>query len=154
MRLILGAALCISTALPAGCTSNGDVFTPEVAGEGATYVLRSTGGTPVPAVWVSNQSVTVTVVADTIRLTSDGRGERVLVEEYNEGTAGGPIRRREAGDLDYTRGGDRIEITLPCPELGLCVAPPHLVGRVTAAGLIFEQALNYRTPLRYDRVNR
>jgi hypothetical protein len=157
MRPIFYAALCISTVLPAGCPSNGDLLTPEVAGAGTAYVLRSAGGTPIPAVWISNQSVTVTVVADTIRLRSDGRGDRVLLEEYRDvapGGRGGPARRREAGGFDYVRRGDRIEITLPCPDLGLCVASPHFIGQVTLHGLTFDRALNYRTPLRYDRVGR
>ncbi len=77
------------------------------------------------------------------------------MEEYESAPAA-PRRRREAGSFDYVRQGDRIEISLPCDDqvLALCVAPPHFVGSVTADGLVFDQALSYRTPLRYQRVGR
>lgn len=141
--------------VPLGC-GHGEQLSPDPGAPAvpALYVLRSAGGAAIPAVWISNESVTVTVVADTIRLRADGRGDRVLVEEYREATPFAPPTRREAGTFDYTRRGDRIEISLRCPDLALCVAPPHFVGRVTADGLVFDRALNYRTPLRYERVSR
>ncbi len=140
---------------PAGCRHgeplNPDLGAPRVP---ATYVLRSAGGAAVPVVWISNESVTITVVADTMRLREGGQGRRVLVEEYREETPPAPRMHREAGRFDYTRRGDRIEISLPCADMASCVAPPHFVGRITPDGLVFEQALNYRVPLRYERVSR
>jgi hypothetical protein len=155
MRLTLGAAAgCIPVAVMA-CASAGDLLIPDHAlAAGGAYVLRSAGGEPVPAVWISNESVTVTVLADTIRIGTDGRGDRVLVEEYRESGSGGPVRLRQSGGFTVVRRDARIEITLPCPDLGLCVAPPHLVGQITPGGLVFDEALNYITPLRYDRVGR
>ncbi len=151
--IALGAALA---AAAAGCASNGEPLTPDtgVPAGGAVYVLRTVAGAAVPAVWIWNAGVTVTVLADTLRLRAQGRGERVLVEEYLEATPALSSRRREAGALEYARWSDRIEISLPCNDqiLALCIAPPHFVGRVTADALVFEQALSYATPLRYERV--
>ncbi|MGH7631933.1 MAG: hypothetical protein ACREOF_21570 [Gemmatimonadales bacterium] len=152
--LALGAAFGALGGGAGAC--NGEQLRPDpgLTGAGAGYVLRSAGDALVPAVWISNESVTVTVVADTIRLREGGRGDRVLVEKYQEETPMAPRTRREAGGFDYVRRGDRIEITLPCADMASCVAPPHFVGRITPDGLVFERALNYRTPLRYERVGR
>jgi hypothetical protein len=147
----LAVPLCI---LLTGCTGPNDPLTPDagVGGAGTTYVLRSAAGRPIPAVWIRNPSVSVTVLADTIRLRGQGRGSRVLVEEYLEEVPGTPVKRNEAIEFEYVRQGDRIEISFPCPGLALCVAPPHFVGRVTNHGLVFDHALSYAVPLGYERV--
>ena len=79
-------SLFILLGVAVGCASNGDPLTPDggLAGTGAVYVLRSVAGATLPAVWISNESVTVTVRADTIRLFSGGRGGRIVVAEYEE----------------------------------------------------------------------
>ena len=150
----IGAVALIG--ITGGCASSGEQLTPEagVGGVGAVYALRMAAGATVPAVWLSNEYVTITVVADTIRLRKRGEGKRVLVERYQESTQSAARTRREAGTFAYERRGDRIAISLPCPDLALCVAPPHFVGRFTEDGIIFDQAINYRTPLRYERVSR
>jgi hypothetical protein len=139
----------------AACASNGDPLTPDggVVGAGVVYVLRSVAGAPLPAVWIRSESVTITVRADTIRLFSGGRGGRIVVAEYDEAVPSDPRVRRETADLEFARTGDRIELSFACPDLALCVAPPHFLGRVTPEGLVFDHALNYRTPLRYQRVH-
>jgi len=137
-----------------GCAAGGEPLTPD-AGMSVVYVLRSVGDAAVPTVWLSNESVSIVVLADTIRLGAGGRGERVLVERYEErAPPQAPATRREAGPFDYVRRGDQIEITLPCPDMALCAAPPHFVGRVATKGLVLHRALNYGTPLRYERVTR
>ncbi len=113
MRYLAPAALVLACTLGTGCASSSEPLTPDagVTRDGAVYVLRTAGGAGLPAVWISNEGVTITVLAETIRLREGGRGDRTL-------------------------------------------APPHFVGRVTANGLVFDQALSYRTPLRYERVSR
>lgn len=72
-------------AVALACASDGDPLMPEpVAGNGAVYVLRSVDGEPLPTVWVSNESVAITVRADTIRLRDGNMGDRVVVQEYQE----------------------------------------------------------------------
>ena len=153
-RWARSVSLFILLGVAVGCASNGDPLTPDggLAGTGAVYVLRSVAGATLPAVWISNESVTVTVRADTIRLFSGGRGGRIVVAEYEEAVPSAPRVRRETADLDFARRGDRIELAFVCPDLALCVAPPHFLGRVTPEGLVFDHALTYRTPLRYERV--
>jgi hypothetical protein len=76
------------------------------------------------------------------------------VQRYREASGPEPFVRREESALTYVGSGDRIEITLVCPDLALCVAPPHFVGSASAEGLFFATALNYATPLQYERVRR
>jgi hypothetical protein len=137
-----------------GCAAGGEPLTPDAGMSGVVYVLRSVGDAAVPTLWISNESVSIVVLADTIRLGAGGRGERALVERYEEQAPLAPATRREAGPFDYVRRGDQIEITLPCPDLAICMAPPHFVGRVATQGLVVDRALNYRTPIRYERVTR
>lgn len=149
-------AVSVLVLLASAACGHAEQLNPDVgpADLAAVYVLRSAGDAPVPAVWISNPSVTITVLADTIRLREGGQGERALVERYREDTPFAPGVRREGTDFEYERREDRIAISLPCPDLASCVAPPHFVGRISNDGLVFDRALNYRTPLRYERVNR
>ena len=151
-RIVTAGALPVM----AGCGSSGEQLTPDIHGvlAGNRYVLRSAAGDPLPTVWIENESVVVEVLADTISLGDRGRGRRMVVQRYREHSASTPTVARELVELSYTRRDDRIEIALACPDLALCVAPPHFVGGVTADGLVFGAALNYATPLRYERVRR
>jgi hypothetical protein len=117
-------------------------------------MLRSVGGEPLPMVWISNESVAITVRADPIRMRDGSTGDRVVVQEYQEALPSAPAVRRETADFEFVQRVDRIELSFVCPGLALCVAPPHFVGRVTADGIVFDEALNYRVPLCYERVNR
>ena len=78
----------------------------------------------------------------------------MTVQRYREASGPEPFVRREESALTFVRSGDRIEIALVCPDLALCVAPPHFVGRASADGLFFATALNYAAPLQYERVRR
>jgi hypothetical protein len=140
---------------PAGCR-HGEPLNPDPGAPqwSTAYVLRSAGGAAVPAVWISNESVTITVVADTIRLREGGQGHRVLVEEYREGTPAAPRQRREAGRFDYARRADRIEISLPCADIASCVAPPHSSGGSRRMGSSSSRRSTIASPLRYERVSR
>ena len=159
MGHIHAAARTIAAALLAAapaCASTGEPLTPDadVASAEGTYVLRTAAGAGLPAVWIVNESVRVTVLADTFTLRERGQGRRVSVERYRQGSEQEETVLRAETELTYSRRGDRIEITPRCPDLALCVAPPHFVGRMTAGGLVFDAALNYATPLRYARVSR
>ena len=138
------------------CAGGGEQLTPDAdlpPADGA-YVLRTVAATAPPTVWISNESVSVTILADTLILDDRGQGRRVTVQRYREASGPEPFVRREESALTYVRRGDRIEIGLACPDLALCVAPPHFVGRVTSDGVLFTTALNYAVPLRYERGSR
>jgi hypothetical protein len=138
------------------CTGGGDHLTPDadLSPADGVYVLRTVAATAPPTVWISNETVSITVLADTLLLGDRGRGRRITVQRYREASGPEPFIRREESALTYVRSGDRIEIALACPGLALCVAPPHFVGRAVADGLFFTAALNYATPLQYERVRR
>jgi hypothetical protein len=138
------------------CAGGGEQLTPDADPTlaGGTYVLRAVAATAPPTVWISNESVSITILADTFMLRDRGQGRRIAVQRYREASGPESSVRREESALTYARRGDRIEIGLACPDLALCVAPPHFVGRVTSDGLLFTTALNYAVPLRYERVSR
>ena len=150
------AVVSILTVLGAvpGCAGNGDPLTPNpgVAGSPAVYVLRSVAGHAPPVVWVTNESVTITVQADTIRFFGGGLGGRVVIQRYDEAGQSEPTVRRETAEFEVLQRADRVELSFVCPDLAQCLAAPHFTGRVTANELIFDQALNYLVPLRYERV--
>lgn len=138
------------------CAGGGEQLTPDAdlpPADGA-YVLRTVAATAPPTVWISNETVSITVLADTLLLGDRGQGRRITVQRYREASGPEPFVRREESALTYVRSGDRIEIALACPGLALCVAPPHFVGRAVGDGLFFTAALNYATPLQYERVRR
>ncbi|HEU5169309.1 MAG TPA: hypothetical protein VFU46_02160 [Gemmatimonadales bacterium] len=149
-------------ALAAGVLAcgGGGPFTPDLGdprtGETAVFVLRTVAGEPLPAAWIANEDVTITVRADTIRLRSDGTGTRVVVEHVAEQNQPVAPERSVQASLEYRMSGERIEIDLTCDDviLQLCVAPPHLLGVRTRDALELDHALNYRVPLRYERVGR
>ena len=151
-RSIANAAVTVLLA----CAGGGEQLTPDadLVLTGGTYVLRTVAATAPPTVWISNESVSITILADTLTLDDRGQGRRVTVQRYREASGPEPFVRREESALTYVRRGDRIEIELACPDLALCVAPPHFVGRVTSDGVLFTTALNYAVPLRYERVSR
>jgi hypothetical protein len=103
--------------------------------------------------------VALRFVADTLRLNPDGSGAQVVVVRRT--TPSEPdqpeVEEREVSRLHYAVSGDRIEISFVCPDppgaLMSCVAPPHYTGTLTAAGVRFDHALAYRTPLVFERIS-
>jgi hypothetical protein len=122
---------------------------------GAVYVLRSVAGQPLPAPLLATEYATLTAVADTIRLGDNGAGKQVVVQRARDAgqPAPGELYRVEE-PFTYEVIGTRIAISLECNDVIIrqCVAPPHYTGTVTSGTMVLETALQYRTPLRYERV--
>lgn len=139
------------------CACAGD---PSVTGlrelrgtEITTWVLRSVQGQPPPVVVADNDFVRKTVLADTIRLRSDGVGERRVVEHTVSIRAiptGERTYRRTHG-FTFTLQDGRFSADFGCPDDASCIAPPHLLGTVSGDALILERG-PYAGPLRYERI--
>lgn len=151
MRLV---RLAIALVPALGCSGFVDPSPgPEVAGR---YVLRTVAGAAVPAVVVAHEMVTVTLFADTIVLYRDGTGVETEVTtavspnsvrnpSYEEG-------RPVASAFRWERRGDALVVEFPCADTASCVPPPHRIGFFSATGLMLDYAIQWRTPLVYERV--
>jgi hypothetical protein len=148
---LAGVGLCL---LASSCAQGDAPTGGDQDRQGAgLYVLRSVAGYPPPV--VANEVATLVVIADTIRLGSDGTGSESGVELLVDNTLPeGGLKQGYEREFNYRRTGHRIEVEFPCPPnaLMLCIAPPHYVGTFTAGGLEFSFALYYRTPLVFERV--
>ena len=120
--------------------------------DGSVYVLHSVDGNSLPAVQYVTPELTVYVVADTLRLFSNGSGEHVAILEY-EGP--GPLEEpgaTERESLAFQRNGNEIALTLVCPDLADCLAGPHYTGTIGRdLRLTFTYALGMTVPRVYWR---
>jgi len=138
--LLLGAGLAVACTEP---LVPDDVL--------ATYALQIVAGEPLPAVAESSSSQIVRILADTLRLAADGRGERVRIveNEYPTGAAPTDSVRWESG-LSYWVVGRLIHMYV-CPWDVDCESP-NVIARPTAEGLRVEWAGGQRVPQDYLRL--
>ncbi len=148
-----GTLLAAAVALFAiGCGD--DPLAPSlVAG---TYVLQSVNGValPAPTAYPTPPGDQATVIADTLRLTADGRGTIVTVQDYVMGD-GDPSRQVGRSEFSFTTTEDGIEITFDCPPdvLALCAPGPHMVARYGNGRLVATNPLaDFEVELVYSEV--
>jgi hypothetical protein len=114
----------------------------------AEYRLESIDGDPLPAVSISNSSVTIEILESRLEFKSTTRGEQhERLRSTSAGDSDGTVFETES-PFSYRLVGDRLEITFDCDDTGSCIAGPHLVGEVGEDKIEFDQALG-RTPLLY-----
>lgn len=119
----------------------------------AEFTLDAVAGDPIPAVVIDNEFISVSVIADTIRLFRDGTGERAIVTDVTEGAAITVDRRdRELTKLIYSLRDGHFEAEFFCPADALCAPPPHLVGTLQGTSLNLTLGTGWRAPLTYTRV--
>lgn len=116
----------------------------EVAG---TFALDVSDG-PVVLQWAS---VRATLLADTLRLKSDGTLVRSGRTHYDYDTFPDTTVSSTVPYLHQTEG-FRIELEYVCPPNALCSPPPHLWGTVTGESLVLKAAEDPRATLRYRRI--
>jgi hypothetical protein len=143
LRIAIGAAAVIA----AGCGD--DVTVANVAGGpslGTRYTLTSIEGQPLPAPYAQNRLSAERVRAGALTLGPGTRGQWTLTVDG----ANGRPRQEDAG-LSWALQGDRVTVSLDCPALASCVAPPHLFGRVMEWGIVFDSSRVTRAPLVFTR---
>ena len=121
-----------------------------------TYVLRQVEQDPLPTTLSANEFFAVRVISDTIRMRSDGTGTISGVREavpLQPGVPGdGPVYI--TSNIRFKAVGDQLEIEYECPDLALCVPPPHLIAQVLQDGLTarWGPSMSGRSPLVYEQV--
>ncbi len=140
------AGIILATA-PVGCGEPAAIVT------GEAYVLRSIAGEAVPAVFAESDMVRVRILADTLVLAEDRTGYEVQRLETLTKTDGSLETYRSVMSLTWSVRDGRLAIAYDCPDFASCIEPPHLVGRATGTGVVFDYSLG-RTPLVFERVPR
>jgi hypothetical protein len=134
--------------LAAACIGCGETA---ASAAGDTYVLRSIAGDALPAVFTESDAVRVRILADTLVLADDRTGHEVQRLETLTAVDGSLHTYRSVVTLTWSVRDGRLEIAYDCPDFASCIAPPHLAGAATAAGLTFDQSLG-RAPLVFERI--
>jgi hypothetical protein len=128
--------LLLSTAVLTLASCESPLSPARIAG---TYVLMPVDTASLPVTLYDDEWSTVSIVADTIRLTSARSGEHVRVAHIHRKLLEQPdttaVWRQSFG---YQIRGKRIEIGYPCPELANCLPPPHEIGRFVGDALVLE----------------
>jgi len=119
---------------------------------GGTYALVRIAGEALPAPSFESEFVRVASVADTLRFYPDGTGSSAVVQRVELPPGGAPEEMRFASPFHYRVDGVRVEIDFDCPPNASCVAPPHMVGRLTSTGIRFDFVLQSRVPQDYASV--
>jgi hypothetical protein len=142
------------------CSPNNDVTTPDdVAtrfgdGEAGVYALQSVSGKSLPTEIITNESVRVIAIADTLFLFGNGKGTNVTVERVIDGSSTqGTVYRYESA-LTYTLDGSRLTVEFICNDviaLAACIAPPHLKGALDGTALNLDFAIAQRVPQRFTK---
>jgi hypothetical protein len=149
-RSLLAALLGATLAALAGCDS--PLAPSRLAG---TYVLAAVGEAPPPVVVIDDALMTITVLADTLRLQSNGSGEQVVVQHYRYHDTSTRPADTEILEVPvyYQIRGDRIEFTFGCPRGKYCLAilANTFTGRLTADGLVIDTV---PAPRAYRRIGR
>lgn len=141
--------LVLSTPISVACS---DSLAPaELAG---VYALQEVAGDSLPTLLFANESVVITIYADTLRLTADGRATLVRVTDLRQLATGDPpgAPARSESTLSFELVEDRIELTFPCPINANCAPSPHIIARRTPAGLHVEVSLGERVPQIFARI--
>lgn len=138
MRLPFPTLLTL-TLLTGGCALN-----PFGSGNLGEYDLVSIHGEQLPAAYIVQPGTNLTLVevlSSRIVLRDDRTGE----EKVKQRQPGGRVEEI-TNRFSFQTEGAAIRITYDCPDFASCIAGPHLIGRTTDSGLVFDSALG-RTPL-------
>lgn len=131
---MFGVLGCAAILAFASCDS--PLSPSQVAG---TYVLMPAEGTTLPVVVIDDEWITVSVLADTIRLRGDRSGEhaRTQIAELHA-AEDPPSVSTWRTEFHYRIRRGRIEISYICPPNALCTPPPHEIGRFEGDGFVLE----------------
>ena len=121
----------------------------DVAG---TYVLRSVRDEPLPAVLWETDHTQLRVLADTLRLNTDGTGAEIWVLEFVGAHASESGRSEWAVQFEVREG--RLEGSYVCPASFCLTVFEPLRGEFTRMGLRLDVAKHGGGPLEFVRADR
>jgi hypothetical protein len=135
-----GAPILILLLTVASC---GTVLEPEdLQGE---FVLQAT------PVILQIHSGHLHILADTLRVNSDGSAERVVAESFQSDDGSHVVMRVEQYRYTIRRGTVEFAFVCPINALMLCTPPPHIWGTPTSTGLSLRLAIDPEAALVYER---
>jgi hypothetical protein len=145
------ARLAVIAALPALSACGSATSPAEWSG---SYVLVSIDGSALPGLNFSNEAVTLTVIADTLRLLDASSGEQARTQDALWPDSNETERVSQHSTFTYEVRRNRLELAYDCPPnaLALCIAPPHGRGRL-AGDVLSMRWFNDGRDFRYVRID-
>ena len=144
LRILVPALLAFASA---GCDSSSTLPADEVQG---TFVLESYDGDALPVTIFDTGTEAHVLLADTMRLGSDGIGTQLRAVRVEFDDPARPDREDVfTGTFQYRVRGSRLEITGQCAPNALCAPGPHNVGTHEGDALVL---VSVEGVLRYRRV--
>jgi hypothetical protein len=130
-------------------TSCGEPTSPSRAA--GVYVLTQVAGDALPTALLTNESVRIMVIADTLRLSPDGTGVRTSAyrTDFLSILDKAPESSEHSQAFSFRVTGDRVEIGFHCPPNANCAPPPHIIATRSGEGLDIEFAGGSRVPQGY-----
>jgi hypothetical protein len=119
-----------------------------------TYVLTAVGNNRLPTELYRTDYVIVRVLADTLRLNSDGTATSSTNRSVESRLSGVPDSGSEhvVTPAHYLTRSGRVEITFDCPPNASCIAGPHLIGVPSIGGLDVDFVIANNAALSYRRI--
>jgi hypothetical protein len=123
-----------------------------------SYALLRVAGDTLPALLYTNDYVSVRILSETLRFTTDDRGSRTVSYESTPLAGGFPtvanngLETRAPENFHWRVRNGRLEITYDCPINANCIAGPHLLLLPTTNGLLGYPRSLSRSPLLYERL--
>lgn len=146
MLKLLSRSVLLATALVA-CSDPASPEPDPPANVTGVYELKTIAGADLPAPYLPvTSSYLASRVSHVITLLEDGTGTSVAVTQ--EGVSGDTYE--ENSTFSWTLNGATLSITFDCPELGSCIAGPHLVGTVTETSLTVTESPIMRVPMVFE----
>lgn len=139
-----------SVLLAAALVACNDPASPEPdppANVTGVYELKTIAGVALPAPYLPvTSSYLASRVSHVITLLEDGTGTSEAVTR--EGVSGDTYD--ENSTFTWTLNGATLSITFDCPDLGSCIAGPHLVGTVSETMLTVTESPVMRVPMVFE----
>ena len=114
----------------------------------SVYVLRSIANVTLPAAYAPNPNYPNRLISGALILNEDGTGHWEAVAELEVGGATFEFD----SELQWSRAGNDLTITLVCNDIASCVAGPHFSGSLSDDRLTVLASNVMRTPLVFEAV--
>lgn len=129
--------LALAALLTAASACDSPVEPGDLAG---TYALVQVNGAPLPAVTFEEPHLRIERLSDVLQLKTDGTGRQVVqLRTTHPATGKPPEVETVTWELGFAARDARVEISYFCPPNALCIAGPHLTGRLEGQVLLLAE---------------
>ena len=112
------------------------------------YILQSIANVALPAAYAPNPDYPNRLISGALILNEDGTGRFEAIAELELGGATFGFD----SELQWSREGNDLTITLACNDIASCVAGPHFSGTLSHERLTVPASNVMRTPLVFEAV--